>query len=317
MEVSPEKWKEASIHSVKLAQTVISRSDRGLDESRKSDPLPLLREACVKKSNDRIHAYVRATRTVVMKLRMSLLATNEEIKSLNRGKEALEKALEHKRKDLALNQQSVDIRSCRPPREKVQFISCMQQLRSGTACYLNSTRAQHLALRPEVETFKLLVVVTLSQKKIHFTYIMLSVPLLQEMDGADRLLIAERSHLLSLKRSLESQLRKVQQQLQVLNIARARQAAIIQERSRVTDLLCHSMSSNAHTSGFTRPNTIPNVKTSMKGHIKSYSAPAPLHITPSQNGGWRHGSDGSVLTGASWSNSCLYVCLGGGGRTNW
>ena len=121
MEVSPENWKVASIQSVKLAQTLISRSDRGLEESRKSDPLPLLREACVKKSNDRIHAYVRATRTVVMKLRMSLLATNEEIKSLNRGKEALEKALEHKRKDLALNQQSVDIRSCRPPREKVQF----------------------------------------------------------------------------------------------------------------------------------------------------------------------------------------------------
>jgi len=149
MEVSPEKWKEASIHSVKLAQTVISRSDRGLDESRKSDPLPLLREACVKKSNDRIHAYVRATRTVVMKLRMSLLATNEEIKSLNRGKEALEKALEHKRKDLALNQQSVDIRSCRPPREKVQFIklhaatTVWYKLNQNTA-FSTQTRSRNL-----------------------------------------------------------------------------------------------------------------------------------------------------------------------------
>ena len=119
MEVSAENWKEASIHSVKLAQTIIAKSDRGLEESRRTDPLPHLREACVKKSNDRIHAYVRATRTVVMKLRKSLLATNEEIKALNRGKEALEKALEHKRKDLALNQQSAGIRTCRPPREKV------------------------------------------------------------------------------------------------------------------------------------------------------------------------------------------------------
>ena len=131
-----------------------------------------------------------------------------------------------------------------------------------------------------------------------------SVPLLQEMDGADRLLIEERSHLLSLKHSLESQLRKVQQQLQVLNVARARQAAIIQERSRVTDLLCHSMSSNAHTAGFSRPNTIPNGKVSMKGHIKSYSAPAPLRITPSQDGGWVRSSEGS---GGSWYNIC--VCL--------
>ena len=118
-EISPECWKEASIHSIKLAQTIIGRSDKGIDVGRRTDPLPLLRDACVKESNERIHAYVRSTRAVVMKLRKSLLATNEEIKSLNRGKEALEKALEHKRKDLALNQQSVDIRSCRPPREKV------------------------------------------------------------------------------------------------------------------------------------------------------------------------------------------------------
>ena len=75
-------------------------------------------------SNERIHSYVRATRVVVMKLRKSLLATNEEIKSLNRGKEALEKALEHRRKDLALNQQSAEIRSCRPTREKVRVRWC-------------------------------------------------------------------------------------------------------------------------------------------------------------------------------------------------
>lgn len=119
IEISPEAWKEASIHSIKLAQTIIGRSDRHLGHSRRTDPLPLLREACVKESNERIRAYVRATRTVVMNLRKSLVATNEEIKALTRGKEALERALEHKRKDLALNQHSVEIRSCRPPREKV------------------------------------------------------------------------------------------------------------------------------------------------------------------------------------------------------
>lgn len=70
-----------------------------------------------------------------------------------------------------------------------------------------------------------------------------SSPSSQTTDAADQLLMKERSHLLSVKRSLEAQLRKVQLQLQVLNTTRARLAAIVQERSRVTDLLCHSMSS--------------------------------------------------------------------------
>ena len=45
--------------------------------------------------------------------------TNEEIKALMRGKEMLEKALEHKRKDIALNQESMELRALRPSREKV------------------------------------------------------------------------------------------------------------------------------------------------------------------------------------------------------
>ena len=129
---------------------------------------------------------------------------------------------------------------------------------------------------------------------------------LQELDGADRLLTAERSHLLSLKRSLESQLRKVQQQLQVLNVARARLSAAIQERSRVTDLLCHSMSSTIHTSDLGRPNTVP--RASIKGHTKSYSAPAPLHITSSRDVGLGGDSEACAHAGrsASWG-TCLHI----------
>ena len=129
--------------------------------------------------------------------------------------------------------------------------------------------------------------------------------LLQELDGADRLLTAERSHLLSLKRSLESQLRKVQQQLQILNVARARLAAVIQERSRVTDLLCHSMSSTIHTSDLGRPNTVP--RASIKGHTKSYSAPAPLHITSSQDVGRGHSSEACAHAGGSISSWGTYL----------
>lgn len=63
---------------------------------------------------------MRATRTVVIRLRRSYVEVNDEIKSANRCRESLEKALEHMRKDMALNQESQDVRSCRPTREKVR-----------------------------------------------------------------------------------------------------------------------------------------------------------------------------------------------------
>ena len=133
MEISSERWKEASIHSIKLAQTIINRSDEGVEEGRIQDPLPLLREACVQESNSRIFAHMRSTRDVVITLRKSLVATNDEIKSLNRSKEALERALDHKRKDLVLNKESSEIRDSRPAREKVN-VSIMRSY----VCMMNS-----------------------------------------------------------------------------------------------------------------------------------------------------------------------------------
>ena len=119
MEVSSEKWREASIHGIKLAQTIIKRSDMAVDDKRLTDPLPVLRDVCIKQSNDRIRTYMRVARAVVAKLRRSYIATNNEMKSLNRCKENLEKALEHKRKDLVLNRESQEMRTYRPLREKV------------------------------------------------------------------------------------------------------------------------------------------------------------------------------------------------------
>lgn len=55
----------------------------------------------------------------MVKLRESLLDTNEEIKSLLRGKEVLERTLEHIRKDIILNTRSTMQRQTRPLREKV------------------------------------------------------------------------------------------------------------------------------------------------------------------------------------------------------
>ena len=137
------------------------------------------------------------------------------------------------------------------------------------------------------------------------------------MDGADQLLLSERSHLLSLKQFLEAHLSKVQAQLQELSKERARLYAAIQERSRVTDLLCQSMMSGAGSlatprqrQGATRPNsgsrtgrsqiTLPHYgsrtqTSSSRSHVslssrhtKSFSAPVPLNFHPrgsSEEGG--------------------------------
>lgn len=117
--IGSDAWKNASIRNIKLSQTVTERGDKACDMGQQLDPLPSLRDTCIQQSNSRIHAYVRATRAVLVKLRENLLDTNEEIKSLIRGKEDLEKTLEHIRKDIKLNQQSVALRKTRPAREKV------------------------------------------------------------------------------------------------------------------------------------------------------------------------------------------------------
>lgn len=119
VEVSPETWRESSIQTIKTAQTIITQTHRCVENNRLGDPLPILREMCVRESNNRILTYMRSTRAVVMKLRRCHVDTNEEIKALTRGKEMLEKALEHKRKDIALNQESMELRALRPSREKV------------------------------------------------------------------------------------------------------------------------------------------------------------------------------------------------------
>ena len=113
-------------------------------------------------------------------LRNCLLDTEEEIKSLLGGKEKLEKALEHLRKDILLNEESQYRRKLKPFREN-------------------------------------------------------------ERDGADDLLAGEKKHLLEVKISLESQLRSVQKQLQVLDTARKRLKSVLSERIRVLDLICHTI----------------------------------------------------------------------------
>ena len=123
--IGPEKWRTNTLKTIKLAQTVVHKSDKSNDVGRSLDPLPHIRDVVAILSNEEVRRYTRDVRVVVAKLRESLLDTNEEIKSLTRGKEALEKALEHVRKDLKLNAESQQIRTTRPTKEKVRFQVCL------------------------------------------------------------------------------------------------------------------------------------------------------------------------------------------------
>ncbi|XP_070581726.1 tektin-like protein 1 [Ptychodera flava] len=215
--IGPTSWRDDTLKTIKVAQEVVKKSDKGCDLGRTLDPLPSLRDTCAQQSNEVIQCYVRETRAVVVKLRESLVETNEEIKLLIRKKEALEKALEHRRKDIALNKLSMEVRLSRPSRE-----------------------------RP--------------------------------LDGADGLLESERKQLLELKRMLEAQLRAVQRQLQDLDQARKRLGAVVQERQRVLDLLCHAASSV--TSGRNSRNMHHAIKPTFGANGLGYSGQINLNMRP-------------------------------------
>ncbi|OWF39564.1 coiled-coil domain-containing protein 105-like [Mizuhopecten yessoensis] len=205
--IGPESWRNSTLKGIKISQTIVQKSDKSCDVGRVFDPLPHLRDTVAQLSNDEIHRYTREVRIVVARLRESLLDTNEEIKALSRGREALEKSLEHTRKDIRLNKDSQDIRVSRPSKER-------------------------------------------------------------EHDGADDLLNAERAHLLNCKKALEAQLKSVQQQLQVLDAARRRLFATLQERSRVLDLLNHALSSISNTAScMAGPGSLHRSKTSLDGRL--------------------------------------------------
>lgn len=81
------------------------------------DPLPQLRDTVARLNNKEIHRYTRVVKCVVTRLLESLLETNE-IKSLTRGKKAIEKAIEHTRTDIRINKESQENRFSRPAPEK-------------------------------------------------------------------------------------------------------------------------------------------------------------------------------------------------------
>lgn len=116
--IGPASWRNNATKEIKMSQNVVQRTDKSCDMGRSLDPLPNLRDVVAELSNDEAHRYFRQTRAVVCTLREALIDTNEEIKSMSRAKEALEKSLDHIRKDLFLNNDSKEKRVSRPSREK-------------------------------------------------------------------------------------------------------------------------------------------------------------------------------------------------------
>lgn len=72
-------------------------------------------------SNADAFLYARQCRVVVAKLRLCWSDVNEEIKSLLKHKEYTEAAIEHIRKDLIINKESVHMRK-KPKREAVDLL---------------------------------------------------------------------------------------------------------------------------------------------------------------------------------------------------
>lgn len=144
--IGPEQWRNSTLKGIKLSQTIVNKSDKSCDVGRSLDPLPHLRDTVAQLSNDEIHRYTREVRAVVAKLRESLLETNEEIKSITRGKESLEKALDHTRKDIRLNKDSQDVRMSRPPKEKVKILGTIVCVLTSSVIEKHLIKNIHISL---------------------------------------------------------------------------------------------------------------------------------------------------------------------------
>lgn len=113
----PQKWKISTLNNIEQSRKSVKGINSSIEKGKKCDPLPTLREQCVLESNTKIIKYMRGVREVVARLRESLGNINEEIKSLLRCKDALERAFEHVRKDIRLNKDTIELRTNRPRRE--------------------------------------------------------------------------------------------------------------------------------------------------------------------------------------------------------
>jgi len=99
----------------------MNASDKHIYLSKNEDPLTNLRDVLRTLSNAEAFKYMRQCRLTVGKLRACWVEVNEEIKSLVKNKEYLESALEHVRKDMIINNETIENRVKRPATEPVNI----------------------------------------------------------------------------------------------------------------------------------------------------------------------------------------------------
>ncbi|CAF3359515.1 unnamed protein product [Rotaria sp. Silwood1] len=114
--LSNDNWRQETMTDVRLNAKATEQSDQNILFGKGIDPLPHVREMLNELSNAEALLYARQCRVVVAKLRLCWTDVNEEIKSLLKHKEYTEAAIEHIRKDLIINKESVNMRK-KPKRE--------------------------------------------------------------------------------------------------------------------------------------------------------------------------------------------------------
>lgn len=112
-------WRNQVKKDIDMNNKQIEKSDAHIYVSKRVDPLSNLREVLRTLSNAQAFKYMRQCRLVVAKLKKSWVDVNEEIKSLTKSKEYLESAIDHIRKDIAINKEIADGRIHRPSTEPV------------------------------------------------------------------------------------------------------------------------------------------------------------------------------------------------------
>ena len=109
------------MNDIKINAKCIEKSDKNLFYAKNVDPLTNLRDVLRQLSNQEAFKYMRQCRLIVAKLKQCWVEINEEIKSLTKSKEFLESAIDHMRKDIIINQETIDNRVYRPARETVSY----------------------------------------------------------------------------------------------------------------------------------------------------------------------------------------------------
>lgn len=115
-------WRDQVKNEIDLNNKLIDKSDAHIYVSKRDDPLTNLREVLRTLSNTEAFKYMKQCRLIVAKLKKCWVDVNEEIKSLSKNKEYLESAIDHIRKDLIINKETIDNRLHRPPTEPVMIL---------------------------------------------------------------------------------------------------------------------------------------------------------------------------------------------------